>query len=78
MNYKETAPKIIELVGGAGNIETHTHCMTRLRFVLKDASRVQEEALKALDGVQGVINKAGQYQIIIGPAVEQLYNEITP
>lgn len=77
MNYKETAPKIIELVGGAANIETHTHCMTRLRFVLKDAAQVQEEALKALDGVQGVINKAGQYQIIIGPAVEQLYNEIT-
>lgn len=78
MNYKETAPKIIELVGGAENIETHTHCMTRLRLVLRDQSKVQEEALKALDNVQGVVSKAGQYQIIIGPAVEQLYNEMAP
>ena len=78
MNYKETAPKIIELVGGAENIETHTHCMTRLRLVLRDQSKVQEEALKAVDGVQGVVIKAGQYQIIIGPAVEQLYNEMAP
>ena len=78
MNYKETAPKIIELVGGAENIETHTHCMTRLRLVLRDQSKVQEEALKAVDGVQGVVSKAGQYQIIIGPAVEQLYNEMAP
>ncbi len=78
MNYKETAPKIIELVGGAENIETHTHCMTRLRLVLRDHSKVKEEELKAVDGIQGVIDKGGQYQIIIGPAVEQLYNEMAP
>ena len=78
MNYKETAPKIIELVGGAENIETHTHCMTRLRLVLRDHSKVKEEELKALDGIQGVVDKGGQYQIIIGPAVEQLYNEMAP
>ena len=78
MNFKETAPKIIELVGGAANIEAHTHCMTRLRFVLKDPSKAKEEALKALNGVQGVVSKGGQCQIIIGPSVEQLYNEIAP
>lgn len=78
MNFKEAAPKIIELVGGAENIETHTHCMTRLRLVLKDSSKYQEEALKAVDGVKGVVNKAGQCQIIIGPSVEQLYNEMLP
>ncbi len=78
MNFKETAPKIIELVGGAANIEAHTHCMTRLRFVLKDPSKAQEEALKALNGIQGVVSKGGQCQIIIGPSVEQLYNEIAP
>ena len=61
MNYKETAPKIIELVGGAKNIETHTHCMTRLRLVLRDHSKVKEEELKALDGIQGVVDKGGQY-----------------
>lgn len=52
--------------------------MTRLRFVLKDPSKAQEEALKALNGVQGVVSKGGQCQIIIGPSVEQLYNEIAP
>lgn len=78
MNYKESAPKIIAYVGGAENIETHTHCMTRLRLVLKDQTKVQEAELKALDGVQGVVSKAGQYQIIIGPTVEQLYNEMLP
>lgn len=78
MNFKETAPKIIKLVGGAGNIESHTHCMTRLRLTLKDQSKAQEDALKAVDGVQGVVQKAGQCQIIIGPSVEQLYNEMLP
>ncbi len=78
MNYKETAKQIVELVGGNENIETHTHCMTRLRLVLKDESKVKEAELKALDGVQGVVNKGGQYQIIIGPDVEQLYLELAP
>lgn len=78
MNFKETAPKIIAAVGGAENIQTHTHCMTRLRLVLADKSKVDEAALKAVPGVQGVVDKAGQYQIVIGPSVEQLYNEMLP
>lgn len=78
MNFKETAPKIIATVGGAENIQTHTHCMTRLRLVLADKSKVDEAALKAIPGVQGVVDKAGQYQIVIGPSVEQLYNEMLP
>lgn len=78
MNFKEVAPKIIELVGGAENVEAHTHCMTRLRFSLKDKSKAQMDALKAVDGIQGVVYKGGQYQIIIGPSVEQLYNEMLP
>lgn len=65
-------------VGGVENIQTHTHCMTRLRLVLADKSKVDEAALKAIEGVPGVVEKGGQYQIIIGPSVEQLYNEMLP
>lgn len=78
MKFKEVAPKIIACVGGAENIQTHTHCMTRLRLVLVDKTKVDEAALKAIEGVQGVVDKGGQYQIIIGPSVEQLYNEMLP
>ena len=78
MKFKEVAPKSIACVGGAENIQTHTHCMTRLRLVLVDKTKVDEAALKAIEGVQGVVDKGGQYQIIIGPSVEQLYNEMLP
>lgn len=78
MNFKETAPKIIACVGGAENIQTHTHCMTRLRLALVDKSKADVEGLKAIPGVQGVVDKGGQYQIVIGPSVEQLYNEMLP
>ncbi len=78
MDFKETAVRILECVGGPGNIKTHTHCMTRLRLVLADRSKVDEAALKAVPGVKGVVDQAGQYQIVIGPSVEQLYNEMLP
>lgn len=78
MNYKETAPKIIKYVGGKENIATHTHCMTRLRFGLKDESKANEEALKSLKGVQGIVKKGGMFQVVIGPNVEELYKEIAP
>lgn len=78
MNLKETAPKIIDYLGGKENIKTHTHCMTRLRFVLNDDSKVNEEALKALKGVKGIVKQGGMFQVVIGAEVEQLYNEILP
>ena len=78
MDYKNTAAQIVELVGGKENIEAHTHCMTRLRLVLKDNSKIKEDELKKLDGIQGVVYKGGQYQIVIGPDVEQLHNELAP
>ena len=73
MNFKEIAPKIIACVGGAENIQTHTHCMTRLRLVLADKSKADVAALKAIPGVQGVVDKGGQLQIIIGTSVELLF-----
>lgn len=78
VDFKTLAPTILELVGGKDNVSAASHCMTRLRFVLKDQSIVKEDELGALEGVQGVVNKGGQYQIIIGPSVEQLYNELLP
>lgn len=78
MNFKETAPKIIEYLGGKENIKTHTHCMTRLRFVLNDDAKADEEVLKALKGVKGIVKQGGMFQVIIGVEVEQLYNEILP
>ena len=78
MDYKKTAAEIVELVGGKENISVHTHCMTRLRLGLKDNSKIKEDELKKLDGIQGVVYKGGQYQIVIGPDVEQLYNELAP
>ena len=78
LDFTTMAPAIVAAVGGAGNIKTHTHCMTRLRLVLNDKTKANEEALKAIDGVKGVVDQAGQYQIVIGPSVEQLYNEMLP
>ena len=77
-NYKELASQIVDYIGGPENVDTHTHCMTRLRFTLKDDSKAQTEALKALKGVQGVIENGGMYQVVIGTDVEQLYNEVAP
>ena len=78
MDYKKTAAAIVELVGGKENINAHTHCMTRLRLTLNDKAKAKEEELKKLEGIQGVVYKGGQYQIVIGPDVEQLYNELAP
>ena len=53
-----------------------THCMTRLRFNLKDQSKVNEESLKSTSGVLGVVQSGGQYQIIIGQTVNKVYNNL--
>ena len=65
MNYQETAPQIIAAIGGNENIDNVTHCMTRLRFVLKDDAKADDEKVKSVDGVMGVTRKAGQYQLIL-------------
>ena len=75
MKYAKTVKAIVENVGGKDNILVATHCMTRLRLNLKDKSKVNEEALKSLDDVLGVVNSGEQTQIIIGAAVNELYDE---
>lgn len=77
MDYSVVAKDILEKVGGEKNISSVTHCMTRLRFVLKDEGIVNDDRVKAINGVVGVMKKAGQYQIIIGNDVAKCYRELT-
>lgn len=68
-DYRPLAEAVVQAVGGHENIVSVTNCMTRLRFVLKDNAVPVEEAVKAIDGVKGVMNQGGQYQVIIGTHV---------
>lgn len=75
MDFKKTAKGILDAVGGVENVSGMTHCATRLRLNLKDTSNVDDEKVKSVDGVINVINKAGQYQILIGTRVPHVYDE---
>lgn len=75
-NYAALASAVVNALGGADNIVAVTHCMTRLRFVLKDSSRVDNPALKATTGVLGVVNNDNQCQVIIGNMVSHAYREV--
>ncbi|WP_173917571.1 PTS transporter subunit EIIC [Halobacillus sp. Marseille-Q1614] len=76
MSFKENVTKIIENVGGASNVNSATHCVTRLRLMLEDESAVDVKKLEENDLVKGVFSASGQFQIIIGPGtVEKVYNE---
>ena len=76
MSYEVLAKEIIEKVGGASNVSAVAHCMTRLRFNLKDDSKVNLETVKAIDGVVGAVNKGGQFQVIIGTHVSKVFDAI--
>lgn len=74
MDYTNCAKEILKEIGGRENIKDLTHCVTRLRFVLKDETKVDDEKVKAIKGVMGVMKKGGQYQVIIGNDVNKCYN----
>lgn len=74
--YELLAADIVKLVGGKDNVISLAHCITRLRFRLKDEGKAQDDALKALSGVVTVVKNAGQYQVVIGNAVGDVYDEI--
>lgn len=78
MNNKDRAEFIVEYLGGDTNIDSITHCATRLRMDINDKAKIQEDKLRELDGVLGLADSGGQYQIIIGPAVESLFKEVVP
>ncbi len=71
--YDGLARIIIQNVGGKENIVSLTHCVTRLRFKLKDESKANTEVLKATDGIVTVMKSAGQYQVVIGNQVPDVY-----
>ena len=75
-DYNALAKSIIELVGGEENVVSLAHCMTRLRFKLKDHSKAKTDELKKLNGVIKVLEAGGQYQVVIGTDVEDVYNAI--
>ena len=76
--YETLAKEILNYVGGKDNVNSLTHCITRLRFKLKDASIAQDEALKNLEGVVTVMKSAGQYQVVIGNQVQDVYEQLVP
>jgi len=76
MDYKALAADILKNVGGKENVSGVVHCATRLRFRLKDNAKADTDAIKKVKGVLSVINAGGQYQVVIGPDVPQVYREV--
>lgn len=76
MNFERIAKEVLENVGGASNVAHVTHCVTRLRFNLKDDSKADIDKIKKIKGVMGQVNKGGQFQVIIGNDVSDVYKEL--
>ncbi|WP_207941534.1 PTS system, beta-glucoside-specific IIA component [Enterococcus sp. DIV2402] len=74
--YYELANMIVENVGGKENVTGLIHCITRLRFTLKDEHKANDDILKAMDGVVTVMKSGGQYQVVIGNHVPEVYEEV--
>ncbi|RRR48073.1 PTS beta-glucoside transporter subunit IIABC [Streptococcus suis] len=72
-DYTDLATDIVAHVGGKENISSLKHCVTRLRFGLKDESKADTDYLKARDGVVTVVQAGGQYQVVIGNHVPDVY-----
>ncbi|MCD2256267.1 PTS glucose transporter subunit IIA [Lactobacillus sp. CC-MHH1034] len=75
-SYDELAKEIVKGVGGEDNVNSLIHCVTRLRFRLKDESKAQKEQLEHLDGVVSVVQSGGQYQVVIGNEVADVYDAV--
>jgi len=76
MDYSVTAKQVVNLLGGEENIQSLAHCMTRLRFGLKDNSNIDDEQVKKVPGVMGVVRAGTQYQVIIGNDVAICFAEV--
>ena len=72
--FQKLAEEVLKAVGGKENVMNVTHCMTRLRFNLKDESIPNQEEIKKISGVIGVLKAGGQFQVIIGQTVDQVYS----
>lgn len=76
MSYGSLANEILKLVGGEENISSLVHCATRLRFKLKDNEKASKKELNELEGVLSVVESGGQFQVVIGNHVSDVYKEI--
>ena len=76
MKYEKLAKDIIANFGGKENVNSLTHCATRLRFKLKDESKANTEVLKNMDGIVTVVKSGGQYQVVIGNHVPDVYADV--
>ena len=74
--FKSIAEEVLKAVGGASNVSNVTHCMTRLRFNLKDKSIPDKDKVQNISGVIGVIEAGGQFQVIIGQTVDKVYEAV--
>lgn len=76
IDVKQLSESIMELIGGKENVHSITHCVTRLRFILKNVKAANTEELKKMEGVMGVIYGSGQYQIVLGPNLFPVFEYI--
>ena len=74
--YDDLAAQVVELVGGKSNVKSVAHCITRVRFKLKDESKANDEAISELPNVIKVMHANGQYQVVVGNIVEDVYDAI--
>lgn len=74
--YESLAHDIVENIGGKENVLNVYHCMTRLRFTLADNAKANKEAIEEIEGVTKVIINAGVYQVVIGPHVSDVFEEV--
>ncbi len=76
MDYKAVAAEIVEKAGGKDNIKTVSHCMTRLRFTVRDIKNADQELIKNINGILGVTYQGGQLQVIMGKNLIPVYDEV--
>ncbi|TWW13684.1 PTS beta-glucoside transporter subunit EIIBCA [Dellaglioa algida] len=76
MSYDKLAKDILKNVGGEANVNSVVHCTTRLRFKLKDEDKANTDILKDMDGVVTVVKSGGQYQVVVGNQVPEVYDEL--
>lgn len=76
LSNRELATQVLELVGGKENVSSVVHCATRLRFKLKDESIAKTEEIKKIPDVIQVVQSGGQYQVVVGSRVSDVFNEL--
>ena len=75
LNYKKIAEDILSKIG-KDNIESLSFCATRLRFIVKNREQIKDAEVEQIEGVTGVFYNSGQYQVVLGKNVKDVYDEI--